>query len=124
VPIRVVTTPLSLARNLWRYGEDELVEAALALSAEQVADIGERAGELMSDRAAANAIWPGLPERGYILIAALEMLDGSSRRAKRSRRRAENAMPANLVAGEAERWADPMFAEVTRIVDARDRRRA
>ena len=121
--MQVVTTPLSLARNLWRYGEDDVVESALALSAEQVADIGGRAGELMLDTAAANAIWPGLPGNGYLLIAALEVLDGSPRPPKRSRRRPEKTMPANLVASEAERWADPMRAEVTRVVDERNRRR-
>jgi hypothetical protein len=121
--MQVVTTPLSIARNLWRYGEDDLMESALALSADQVADIGARAGELMSDTAHANAIWPGLPRNGYLLIAAIEVLDSSSRPAKRSRRRAEKTMPASLVASEAERWADPMLAEVTRIVDERNRRR-
>ncbi len=121
--MQVVTTPLSLARDLWRYGEDDLVVAALVLSAEQVADIGARAGALMLDPDTANAIWPGLPRQGFLLIAALEVLAGSARPAKRSRRRAEKAMPVNLVASEAARWADPMLAEVTRVVDERNRRR-
>ena len=123
MPIQVVTTPLSLARELWRYGEDDLVESALSLSAERVADIGQRAGELMLDTAAANAIWPGLPERGYLVIAAVEALDGSSRPPNRSRRRSEKLLPVGLVASVDERWADPMLAEVARVVDQRNRRR-
>lgn len=121
--MQVVTTPASLARNLWRYGEDDLADGALTLTAEQVADIGKRAGALMLDNAAANAIWPGLPQVGCLLIAAIELFESAPRPAKRSRRRAEKEMPAKFVASEADGWADPMLTEVARIVDERNRRR-
>jgi hypothetical protein len=43
--MQVVTSSLSLARELWRYGESELADRALRLSPGQVADIGHRAGQ-------------------------------------------------------------------------------
>ena len=42
--MQVITSPLSLARQLWRYGEPDLAGRALMSNATEVADIGERAG--------------------------------------------------------------------------------
>jgi hypothetical protein len=119
----VVTSPLSLARLLWWYGEDRLWEQALNLDPETVADIGERAGELVMTPGLADALWPQRPRGdGPLLIAVIEVFEGTGRPAALRRRRPAKAMPEQLVASEAERWFDPGLKSVSQVVDERNRR--
>jgi hypothetical protein len=120
----VVTSPLSLGRLLWWYGEDTLWERALELTPEAVADIGERAGFLALRPTVADQIWVNRPRSDWpVLLAAIEAIEGHGRPAARRRRRATKGMPERLAVSEAERWNDPQLRAVAAIVDERNRRR-
>lgn len=120
---RIVTTSRSLARELWRYGEEALAERAAVLSVERVAEIGQRAGALVDDSRLANAIWQGLPSvRGHLVLATIEALEGSLRAPTRRRRRPEKDLPAKLVATKDGLWADPTIHEVAGAREDRHRR--
>jgi hypothetical protein len=118
----VHTTAGTLARLLWRHGEDALWERAFALSPKAVADIGERAGVLLRDQAERERLWPSGPRDDYLLLAVIEALEGTPRPAVRYRRRPGTSMPPKLVVSEAELWNDPFLGEVQRIFDERERR--
>jgi len=120
----VVTSPLSLARLLWWYGEDTLWKQALELTPEAVADIGERAGFLALQPAVADQIWVNRPRSDWpVLLAAIEAIEGRGRPAAHRRRRPTKGMPERLAVSEAERWNDPHLRAVAAIVDERNRRR-
>ncbi len=114
--MQVVTSSLSLARELWRYGEAELADRALHLSPDQVADIGQRAGQLHTSRQA-EKLWPGGPGGKIVLLAAIELLEGRARPCARDRRLPEKMLPQQLQATEEERWA--AAGEVAQIVTRR-----
>lgn len=103
--MQVITSALSLARELWRYGEPELADRAFQLSPEQVADIGLRTGQLLSSREA-DRLWPSGP-RGdkALLLAVIEQLEGRARPCARNRRLPEKTLPARLQATQGERLA-------------------
>lgn len=122
VGMAVVTSPLSLARLLWWYGEDGLWEQALALSPERVADIGERAGAFFADPAA-RQLWAEPPRDWPLLLAVIEALEGRARPSARRRRRPTKDMPIRINATEEERWMDPQLRAVGRVVDSRNRSR-
>ena len=44
----ITIPPISIARELWRFGEPALSEQAAVLTASQAADIGERTGPFTS----------------------------------------------------------------------------
>ena len=120
--IQVVTTPLSLARELWRYGEPDLAWRAFRLSPEDVLLIGRRAGEFILS--GTDAIWPTGPKSASILVAAVEHLEGKPRPCARRRRLPEAQLPEELQATEEQRWE--AVHEVDRVRDAqrtRTRRR-
>lgn len=98
----VVTSALSLARQLWRYGEPALAEQAHGLSAEDVADIGYRSGTLVLS-GEADRLWPGGPRAKAAVLAAIERLEGAPRPPRRARRLPEDRLPPHLQATEAER---------------------
>ena len=100
---RILTPPLSIARELWRYGEPQLAGPALRLSAREALRIGWRAGELHLSGKAAR-IWPDGPEHRASLLAAIEHLEGRARPASRRRRLPEKRLPPELQASEEERW--------------------
>jgi hypothetical protein len=102
--MQVVTSSLSLARELWRYGEPALAEAALRLSPEDVADVGLRIGDLALS-GEANRLWPDGPKDRAVLLAAVERLEGAPRPCARTRRLPEKSLPPDLQASEAQRWA-------------------
>ena len=102
--MQVITSSLSLARELWRYGEAELANRALRLSADQVADTGLRAGHLQIS-GEANRLWPSGPSGKAVLLAVVEQLEGHARPCARNRRLPEKKLPAELQATEEERWA-------------------
>lgn len=109
--VLVITSPLSLARQLWFYGEDALWERALELSPEAVADIGERAGRL--------AMNPDGDRKTALVRAAIAHLEGSLRAPARMRRRPEKNLPARLIATEERRLSDPGLKAVSRVVQDR-----
>lgn len=117
----VVTSPLTLARLLWLYGEDDLWELALALPPEKAADIGERAGDLMMHPGAADAIWPERPRGSELVLVAIEALAGGSPPARRNRRKPKKNLPARLNATETELWSS--IKPVSDVVDQRNRDR-
>jgi len=99
----VVTSSLSLARELWRFGEPDLAARARGLSPLEVLEIGSRAGRLIVARAG-KASWPDGPRGSEVVLAAIERLEGRPRPPRRRRRLPERPLPAELQATEEERW--------------------
>jgi hypothetical protein len=115
----VVTTPLSLARVLWWYGENDLWPRALHLPAAEVADLAPRFAELHGSPGLVELLWPGAPTAdAHLVLGALEHLEGRPRPAARRTRRG-GPLPVVLDVPEDERWRDPALVEVLRLVDER-----
>ncbi|WP_107772443.1 hypothetical protein [Nocardioides sediminis] len=115
----VITSPLSLARVLWWYGEDALWPVALELPASVVADLAPRFAELRSAPEGMELLWPGAPlADAHLVLGVIEHVEGRPRPAARRHRRG-GPMPALLDADEDERWHDPTLAEVLRLVHQR-----
>ncbi len=114
----ITTTSLSLARELWRYGEPELAESAFRLSPEQVVDVGVLAGALyLSGKD--DRLWPDGPRSSSkaLILATVKYLEGRARPCARSRRLPERSLPAYLRASEEERWA--ALTDVSAALDKR-----
>jgi hypothetical protein len=112
----VITSPLSLARLLWWYGEDGLWTRALLLEPAVVADLAPRLAELRAAPEVLELLWPGAPEAdAYLVLGAIEHLEGRPRPAARRHRRG-GPMPDPLDVSEHERWHDPVLDEVFRLV--------
>ena len=112
----VITSPLSLARVLWWYGEDDLWGAALALAPATVADLSPRFAQLRAAPDVMDLLWPGAPVAdAHLVLGVIEQLEGRPRPAARRHRRG-GAMPGVLDRGDRERWHDPDLAEVLRLV--------
>jgi hypothetical protein len=115
----VITSPLSLARVLWWYGEDDLWGPALALAPAVVADLAPRFAELRAAPSVLELLWPGAPlADAHLVLGTIEHLEGQPRPAARRHRRG-GAMPEGLNLGEDERWRDPALLEVFRLVKER-----
>lgn len=115
----VVTSPLSLGRVLWWYGEDELWSKAVLLMPSEVADLAPRFGELHAAPEIMELLWPGAPIRdAHLVLGTIEYLEGRPRPAARRHRRG-GALPRVLDVNEELRWRDPSLAEVLRLVDER-----
>jgi hypothetical protein len=115
----VITSPLSLARILWWYGEDDLWPAALALTPGAVADLATRFADLRAAPEVMEVMWPGAPiVDAHLVLGVIEHLEGRPRPAARRHRRG-GPMPDVLDVDEAERWRDPAFVEVFRLVQER-----
>ena len=97
----LITSPLSLARELWRYGEPELAARAMHLTPEAVLDLGVRIMQLYGS-AEADQLWPGGPKDKAYLLAAIETLEGIARPARRRIRRPERDLPEDLRATPSE----------------------
>jgi hypothetical protein len=95
----ITIPPISIARELWRFGEPALSEQAAVLTTSQAADIGARAGILYQSGEALR-MWPGGPSgvTPAVMLAAVEYLEGTARPCGRSRRLPEkqSGRPANL----------------------------
>ena len=112
----VITSPLSLARVLWWYGEDDLWPDALGLPPAAVADLATRLAELRDAPEIVAIIWPGAPiADAYLVLGVIEHLEGNARPAVRRHRRG-GPMPDALDLDEEQRWHDPALAEVFRLV--------
>lgn len=113
----ITTSALSLARELWRYGEAELAQRALELPPPEVADVGIRAAE-MADARDPEQLWPSGPgfSKGALVLAVIELLEGAPRPPRLSRRRPEGQLPEELRASEEELWQTqaPVRAELDR----------
>ena len=115
----VITSPLSLGRVLWWYGEDELWPVALGLSAAEVAGLASRFAELLAAPQVVELLWPGAPiADAHLVLGTFEHLEGWGRPAASRHRRGRPLLPVLDVA-EGLRWRDPVLAEVLRLVDER-----
>lgn len=84
----VITPPLSLARVLWWYGEDDLWPAALELAAVVVADLAPRFAELRAAPEMVELLWSGAPlADAHLVRGTIEHLEGHPRPAVRRHRR-------------------------------------
>ena len=100
--LRIVTSSLSLARQLWRYGEPGLATEARRLRPANLLELGERAGAIQAS-GEGDRIWPDGPKADKaVLLATIELLEGEARPAQRSRRLPEKQLPAELAATEQE----------------------
>jgi hypothetical protein len=102
----IAIPPVSIARELWRYGEPELALRAAQLTPAEAADIGEHAGTLHLS-GEAKRLWPGGPTgtTPSVMLAAIEHIEGRPRPCRRTRRLPEKDLPAPLQLSEAERWS-------------------
>ena len=115
----VITSPLSLARVLWWYGEDDLWPAALRLEPAVVADLAPRFAELRAAPEIVELLWSGAPAAdAHLVLGTIEHLEGRPRPAVRRHRRG-GPMPGVLDVGDEERWQDPALTEVFRLVQER-----
>lgn len=115
----MITSPLSLGRVLWWYGEDALWPAALELPPAAVADLAPRFATLLAEPERIEILWPGAPTAdAHLVLGTIEHLEGRARPAARRHRRG-GPMPDVLDVSEAERWMDPALAEVLRLVAER-----
>ena len=115
----VITSPLSLARVLWWYGEDDLWVPALRLAPGVVADLAPRFAELRAAPEVVELLWSGAPlADAHLVLGTIEHLEGRPRPAVRRHRRG-GPMPDALDVSEHERWRDPVLAEVFRLVQER-----
>ena len=115
----VITSPLSLARVLWWYGEDGLWPPALELAPDVVADLAPRFARLRAEPAVVELLWPGAPlADAHLVLGVIEQLEGRPRPAARRHRRG-GPLPDVLDLSEHERWHDPVLAEVLRLVRER-----
>lgn len=93
-----MTSPLSLARELWRYGEAPLADRARKLKPMDLIKLGERAGEIQRS-GEGDQLWPDGPrDHRALLLAATELLEGTARPTERTRRLPEGRLPAELQA--------------------------
>jgi hypothetical protein len=115
----VITSPLSLGRVLWWYGEDELWPAATELPPSAVADLARRFAELHAAPEVMELLWPGAPlQDAHLALGTIEHLEGRARPAARRHRRG-GPLPPVLDVSEDLRWRDPALVEVLRLVDER-----
>jgi hypothetical protein len=118
VSVRVLMSAKALARELWAYGEDDLWPQALVLEPEALAELSGEFGRLRTDADAVARIWPQGPDEAYLLIPAIEWLEGKRRPAARARRRPRTAMPAILRPESDDPADEPGFCEVRSLVEA------
>lgn len=118
VSVRILMSAKSLARELWSYGEDDLWPQALVLDAATLAQLSAEFGRLRTDPEAVARIWRDAPDEAYLLIPAIERLEGRRRPAARARRRPRTTMPAILRAESDDPTDEPGFCEVRSLVEA------
>jgi hypothetical protein len=98
----LITSALSIARELWRYGEPELAERAMALTPDEVLDLGVRMMRMYGS-GEGERLWPGGPKDKAFVLAAIEKLEGAARPARRRIRRPESHLPREMQATPTER---------------------
>ena len=71
----LITSPSSLGRVMWWYGEDELWPAARELSAPEVTDLASRVAELLAAPQVVELLWPGAPiADAHLVLGTFEHL--------------------------------------------------
>jgi hypothetical protein len=120
--VQLITSALSIARELWRYGEPDLAGRALRLSADEVLAIGRRTWA-MHESGEADRLWPAGPKDKAFLLASIEGIEGAPRPTARSRRLPERRLPPELQATLAQRFAaaDVVATRMAEIRLERDR---
>jgi DNA-directed RNA polymerase subunit K/omega len=104
VPLRIETSSLALARELWRYGEPALAKKARALRPPKVLQLAERAGEIQMS-GESDRLWPEGPRADKaLLLAATELLEGKARPTQLTRRLPEKKLPPDFQATEEDLW--------------------
>jgi DNA-directed RNA polymerase subunit K/omega len=103
VSLRILTSSLTLARQLWRYGEAPLASRARKLKPKDLIELGERAGEIQRS-GEGDRLWPDGPSDKVLLLAATELLEGKVRPTQRTRRLPVGKLPPELQATEQELW--------------------
>ncbi|HVF03629.1 MAG TPA: hypothetical protein VNA20_02195 [Frankiaceae bacterium] len=93
--IRIATTPVALARALYRYGEPALGDRALALTPDQVEAVGRRLAD-PGFRDQAHRVWPDGPPDTVYLLAVVTYFNGTPRPCARSTPLPESALPEHL----------------------------
>ena len=97
----MIVSAIALARELWRYGEDDLWPRALGLAPAEMVEIGERSGDLLGTKS--NELWPDGPRGSRpVLLAGIEHLEGTIRPARLNVTRPDDTMPQELQISEAE----------------------
>jgi hypothetical protein len=117
----VVTSPLSLGRVMWWYGEDTLWGPALELAPVEVADLAPRFASLLADHRLLDELWHVVPRLdAHLVLGTIEHFEGRVRPPARLHRRG-GPMPdvLDLDLSEEARWRDPALAEGLRLVDER-----
>ena len=100
--LRITTSSLSLAQELWRYGEAPLAGRVRKLKPKDMIELAERAGQIQSS-GEGEALWPDGPAAARaLLLAATERLEGKARPMQRTRRLPAAKLPAELQASEQE----------------------
>ena len=113
----MIVSAIALARELWRYGEDDLWTKALTLAPADMLEVGSRTAELLGSKGI--AIWPDGPRGSRpVLLAGIEYLEGEIRPASRNRGRDTRELPSELHASEA-----TMLAAADEVAKQLDRRR-
>ena len=124
VTLVIVTAPISLARLLWAFGEDELWPRAFAMSPDEVADLAGPMGRLATD-GDLDRLWPPPRPRSVVdaarLVVTIDHLEGAPRPSARIRRRPASAMPESLRRTEGQLYEDPGYKAVTTILSQRKR---
>lgn len=113
----IITSALSLARVLWRYGEPELAQRAAALSPADVLTVGQRIAEL-GVSGDSKRYWPNSGKNAAFVLGAIWFLEGRPRPPVLQRRLPESQLPSELQATEAELWESTLP-----VVDLADSRR-
>jgi hypothetical protein len=73
----VITSPRSLGRVMWWYGEDDLWPAALELTPAAVADLAPRFADLLAVPERIEILWPGAPlADAHLVLGTIEHLEG------------------------------------------------
>ena len=123
MPLRIITSSLCLARQLWRYGEAPLAVQARRLKPKDLIGLGERAGEIQTS-GEGDRLWPKGPrDDKALLLAATELLEGTARPTQRARRLPVGKLPPELHATDEELWdaANAVSMEALRLTVQRQK---
>jgi hypothetical protein len=118
----IISSGMSIAQDLWRFGEPGLADRMLPLSPELVADIGERAGA-MYIAGEVRRHWPAAPAseaRAALVLVAIAEFEGRPRPPARGRRLRKSSLPSHLTASDEDLWK--ANNEVAKVVERRRHR--
>jgi hypothetical protein len=115
----VQTERTSLAKELWRYGEDDLWKPVLIAPRRTMEAIGERAAWHLYHGEARPSGESMLIAKA-LSLAAVEVLEGAARPLKREKRRPERDFPGHppVRAFIARRWLDRHATRARKVVAA------